>query len=105
MTSTRIINHHLLVVLRLRDRLALVLIEFDFYAAVAFGAAALGYLHWRKLALLALPPLVIWRIARLSKDAHNDLHLLIACYIVWGLRRHGGLAVPRGTPLGSLAPE
>jgi hypothetical protein len=68
----------------LRDSLAFVLIEFEFYAAVAFGAAALWYLHWPKLALFALPPLVIWRIARLSKDEHNDLHLLAACYIVWG---------------------
>jgi fatty acid desaturase len=69
---------------RLRDRLAFVRTEFDFYAAVAFGAAGLWYLHWPKLALLALPPLVLWRIARLSKDKHNDVHLLAACYIVWG---------------------
>ena len=68
---------------RLRDWLVFVLTEFEFYAAVALGAAALWYLHWPKLALLALPPLVMWRIARLSKDTHDDLYLLAACYIVW----------------------
>jgi hypothetical protein len=26
---------------------------------------------------------MMWRIARLSKDKHDDLHLLAACYIVW----------------------
>jgi hypothetical protein len=67
----------------LRDWLVFVLTEFEFYAAVALGAAALWSLHWPRLALLALPPLVMWRIARLSKDDHDDLHLLAACYIVW----------------------
>jgi hypothetical protein len=69
---------------RLRDWLVFVLTEFEFYAAVALGAAALWYLHWPKLALLALPPLVMWRIARLSKHDYDDIHLLAACYIVWG---------------------
>src|SRR6516165_6806569 len=68
---------------RLRGWLVFVLTEFEFYAAVALGAAALWSLHRPKLALLALPPLVMWRIARLSKDTHDDLHLLAACYIVW----------------------
>ena len=68
---------------RLRDWLVFVLTEFEFYTAVALGAAALWSLHWPRLALLALPPLVMWRIARLSKDDHDDLHLLAACYIVW----------------------
>jgi len=68
---------------RLRDWLVFVLTEFEFYAAVALGAAALWSLHWPKLVLLALPPPVMWRIARLSKDTHDDLYLLAACYIVW----------------------
>jgi hypothetical protein len=68
---------------RLRDWLVFVVTEVEFYAAVVLGAAALWSLHWHKLALLALPPLVMWRIARLSKDDHDDLHLLAACYIVW----------------------
>jgi hypothetical protein len=26
----------------------------------------------------------MWRIARLSKHDYDDIHLLAACYIVWG---------------------